>query len=193
MPHAQLPNFKTGEYILNGRVGEIIEDSPGEYFTVKYSLTDPNDLRCYFFGQDDQLIEQLVIAPPDLIEQFLRENLVTELCPSAELLIEPEVSPKKKIASGSLAPYLENKKLKDGRIVTYPRVEGVRDKFNHLHWRWGYYYEVKVDGEWKNRSLPTPAKIVPQVKIMIENHCSVDEIKNFILQCKNKKADVTNT
>ncbi|WP_416242461.1 hypothetical protein [Anabaena cylindrica] len=179
------PEFKPGEYILNGRVGEIIEASPGEYFSVKYGNSYA-DLKCYFWGQDDDLIEQLAIAPPDLIDQFLRENLVTELCRSAEPLIEPEVSPKKKIASGSLAPYLENKKLKDGTIVTYPRVQGERDKFNHLHWRWGYYYEIKVNGEWKNRSLPTPARIVPQVKIMIEHHCSVDEIKHFILQCKHK-------
>ena len=62
-----------------------------------------------------------------------------------------------------------------------------RDKLNYLHWRWGYYYEVKIDGEWKNRSLPTPARIVPLVKIMIENNCNVEEIKNFILQRKNKK------
>ncbi|MDP5017672.1 MAG: hypothetical protein NWQ43_10280, partial [Dolichospermum sp.] len=170
------PQFKTGEYILNGRVGEIIEASPGEYFSVKYG-NGYADLKCYFWGQDDELIDQLVIAPQELVEKFLGENTNTS-----------QISPKKKkVASGSLAPYLENKKLKDGQIVTYPRVTGERDKSNHLHWKWGYYYEIKIDGEWKNRSLPTPARIVPQVKILIENHRNIEEIKDFILQSKHKK------
>ncbi|BAZ33614.1 C-5 cytosine-specific DNA methylase (plasmid) [Cylindrospermum sp. NIES-4074] len=165
-------------------MGEIIEDSPNEYFVVRYGK---NDLKCYFWGQDDKLISQLAIAsrapeaiaPQNLIDQFLRETSDT-----------PTISPKKKkVASGSLAPYIENKKLKSGLIVSYPRVNGERDKLNHLHWKWGYYYEIKVNGEWKNRSLPVPAKIIPQVKIMIENCCCVDEIKDFILQSKNKSAD----
>ncbi len=54
------PEFKTGEYILNGRVGEIIEASPGEYFSVKYGNSH-TDLKCYFWGQDDELIDQLAI------------------------------------------------------------------------------------------------------------------------------------
>lgn len=181
----QQSDFKTGNYILNGRVGQVIEDSPNEYFTVKYGK---NDLKCYFFGQDDELIDQLAIVPA-LTSQYAPQNLVDEFL--RENSDPPKISPKKKkVASGSLAPYLENKKLKSGEIVTYPRVQGERDKFNHLHWKWGYYYEIKVNGEWKNRSLPTPARIVPQVKIMIENHCSVDEIKDFILQCKNKKVRI---
>jgi hypothetical protein len=173
------PIFKTGEYVLNGRVGEIIEDSPGEYFVVKYSLINSNDLKCYFWGQDDELIDQIVIASPELIAQFVRENKEAS---------EQEVKTKKtKTASGSLAPFLENKKLKDGTIVTYPRVHGERDKLNYDHWRWGYYYEVKVNGEWKNKSLPVPARIAPLVREMIDKDYPVEEIKSFILQCKNKK------
>lgn len=173
------PTFKTGEYVLNGRVGEIIEDSPGEYFVVKYSLINSNDLKCYFWGQDDELIDQIVIASPELIAQFVRENKEAS---------EQEVKTKKtKTASGSLAPFLENKKLKDGTIVTYPRVHGERDKLNYDHWRWGYYYEVKVNGEWKNKSLPVPARIAPLVREMIDKDYPVEEIKSFILQCKNKK------
>jgi hypothetical protein len=74
------PQFKTGEYILNGRVGEIIEASPGEYFSVKYGNSH-TDLKCYFWGQDDELIDQLAIAkrsegiaPQELVEKFVREN-----------------------------------------------------------------------------------------------------------------------
>lgn len=108
---------------------------------------------------------------PELFTKFVREN----------------TTPPKKIANGSLAPFLENKKLKSGEIVTYPRVEGERDKLNYSHWRWGYYHEVKIDGEWKNRSIPVPVKIAPLVRQMIEQNYSVEEIKSFILQCKNKK------
>ncbi|MDB9449975.1 ASCH domain-containing protein, partial [Dolichospermum circinale] len=78
------PQFKTGEYILNGRVGEIIEASPGEYFSVKYGNSH-TDLKCYFWGQDDELIDQLAIAkrsegiaPQELVKKFLEENSTTE-------------------------------------------------------------------------------------------------------------------
>jgi uncharacterized protein YacL (UPF0231 family) len=246
------PQFKTGEYILNGRVGEIIEASPGEYFSVKYGNSH-TDLKCYFWGQDDELINSLAIAkrsegiaPQELVEKFVRENQLStgaeisltndgtekfvgenqlstgaeisltndgtekfvgenQLSTGAEISltndgtekfvrennlstdVEISLTKKKKIASGSLAPFVENKKLKDGTIATYPKVSGERDPLNHLHWRWGYYYEIKIDGEWKNRSLPVAARIVPQVKIMIENHCPVEEIKNAILQSKHQK------
>jgi hypothetical protein len=174
------PQFKAGEYILNGRVGQITEASPGEYFAVKYG-NGYADLKCYFWGQDDELINSLAIAPQHLIDEFLGKT------------IEPsQVShnKKRKTASGSIAPYLENKKLKDGTIVSYPRVKGERSKLNPLHWKWGYYYEIKVNGEWKNRSLSTPARIVSQVKVLIENDHPVEEIKDFILQAKNKKGGV---
>jgi hypothetical protein len=170
------PTFKSGDYILNGRVGQIIEDSPGQYFTVQYSK---NDLKCYFWGQDDDFINQLVFAPPDLIEEFVRENKETPR--------EEAKTKKSKTASGSLAPFLENKKLKDGRIVTYPRVHGERDKLNYDHWRWGYYYEIKIGDEWKNRSMPVPARIASLVREMIDKKYSVEQIKDFILQSKTNK------
>jgi hypothetical protein len=169
------PEFKPGEYILNGRVGQIIEASLGEYFVVKYG-DGYADLKCYFWGQDDELINSLAIAPQELVEKFLGENI-------SEVSLEK----KKKVASGSLAPYLEHKKVKDGTIVTYPKVVGDRDKNNPSHWKWGYYYEIKIDGEWKNRSISTPYSIVSQVKIMIECDHSVEEIKTFIMNNKIKK------
>ena len=194
------PEFKPGEYILNGRVGQIIEASLGEYFVVKYG-DGYADLKCYFWGQDDELINSLVIAPQELVEKFLGENIsevsleknnldVDEIASQkflGENISEVSLEKKKKVASGSLAPYLEHKKVKDGTIVTYPRVVGDRDKNNPSHWKWGYYYEIKIDGEWKNRSISTPYAIVSQVKIMIECDRSVEEIKTFIMNNKIKK------
>ena len=194
------PEFKPGEYILNGRVGQIIEASLGEYFVVKYG-DGYADLKCYFWGQDDELINSLAIAPQELVEKFLGENIsevsleknnldVDEIVSQkflGENISEVSLEKKKKVASGSLAPYLEHKKVKDGTIVTYPRVVGDRDKNNPSHWKWGYYYEIKIDGEWKNRSISTPFSIVSQVKIMIECDRSVEEIKTFIMNNKIKK------
>ena len=226
------PEFKPGEYILNGRVGQIIEASLGEYFVVKYG-DGYADLKCYFWGQDDELINSLAIAkrsegiaPQELVEKFLGENIsevsleknnldvdeiasqkflgenisevsleknnldVDEIASQkflGENISEVSLEKKKKVASGSLAPYLEHKKVKDGTIVTYPRVVGDRDKNNPSHWKWGYYYEIKIDGEWKNRSISTPFSIVSQVKIMIECDRSVEEIKTFIINNKIKK------
>jgi hypothetical protein len=194
------PEFKPGEYILNGRVGQIIEASLGEYFVVKYG-DGYADLKCYFWGQDDELINSLAIAPQELVEKFLGENIsevsleknnldVDEIASQkflGENISEVSLEKKKKVASGSLAPYLEHKKVKDGTIVTYPKVVGDRDKNNPSHWKWGYYYEIKIDGEWKNRSISTPFSIVSQVKIMIECDHSVEEIKTFIMNNKIKK------
>ncbi len=118
-------------------------------------------------------LEESVAIASSIPTKFVRENATSP----------------KKIANGSLAPFLENKKLKSGQIVTYPRVEGARDKLNYSHWRWGYYHEVKIDGEWRNRSIPVPAKIAPLVRQMIDRNYSVEQIKEFILQCKNKKQE----
>ncbi|WP_143172886.1 hypothetical protein [Scytonema sp. HK-05] len=54
---------------------------------------------------------------------------------------------------GYLYKYLENKKLKDGTIASYPRVIGERSPDNPKHWRWGFNWEEKIDGEWKGRSI----------------------------------------
>ncbi|MDB9372367.1 hypothetical protein PN464_03190 [Nodularia sphaerocarpa CS-585] len=140
---------------------------------------------------------------PELPTKFLREtqietipeirkDITPEIPPTSELptkFLRENTIPPKKIANGSLAPYLENKKLKSGEIITYPRVQGERDKLEYSHWRWGYYHEVKIDGEWKNRSMPVPAKIAPFVREMITKNYSVEEIKGFILQSKKKKRE----
>ena len=131
-------------------------------------------------------------------EKFLEENLDTEKpkentvtngesqTVTTEKFLEETVSTDKSRACGCLYQYIENKKLKDGSIVSYPRVEGERDKHNYNHWRWGYSWEEKIDGEWKNRSVGVPAKIVHSVENMINKGYYVREIKEFITLSKNK-------
>jgi hypothetical protein len=281
------PEFKTGEYILNGRVGEIIEASPGEYFSVKYGNSH-TDLKCYFWGQDDELIDQLAIpterfaiAPQDLVEKFLEENSTTEKFLeensttekfleensttekfleensttekfleensttekfleetlttekfleetlttekfleensttekfleensttekfleensttekfleenlTTEKFLEENLTTEKCHACGCLYQYIENKKLKNGSIVSYPRVNGERNKHNYGHWRWGYSWEEKINGKWRNRSVGVSNKIVHAVENMINNGNTVQNIREFIALSKNSR------
>ncbi|AFZ27239.1 hypothetical protein Cylst_5203 [Cylindrospermum stagnale PCC 7417] len=91
-------------------------------------------------------------------------------------------------ASGHLYKYIENKKLKDGCIVSYPKVE-IRDSDNITHWRWGYQWEYKdEDGRWRNKSIACPVSLVPLVKQMIERNHPVVKIREFIESSKPKKA-----
>ena len=87
---------------------------------------------------------------------------------------------------GCLYKYLENKKLKDGTVASYPRVIGKRDPDNVKHWRWGFNWEEKIDGEWKNRSIGVPIGAVSMVIGMQNNNCSVNEIISFIKRSKVK-------
>ena len=97
-------------------------------------------------------------------EKFLEESLGTENLKDntvtngesqtaiTEKFLEESLGTDKSRACGCLYQYIENKKIKDGSIVSYPRVEGERDKHNYNHWRWGYSWEEKIDGDWKSCS-----------------------------------------
>jgi hypothetical protein len=84
--------------------------------------------------------------------------------------------------SGSISPYLENKKSKNSTIKTYPKIDfGVaRNPDIWNHWNWMYCYEIKIDEVWKNRSIKVPVAIAPTVKKMICDRASVSEIIEFI-------------
>ncbi|MCC5662204.1 hypothetical protein LC608_35925 [Nostoc sp. XA010] len=62
-------------------------------------------------------------------------------------------SSKRRQRKGCLYKHLEHKKLKDGTIASYPRVIEHRQPDNPTHWRWGFNWEEKIDGEWKGRSI----------------------------------------
>jgi DNA-binding FrmR family transcriptional regulator len=104
---------------------------------------------------------------------FSREKVLEE---------KQSFSLEKNQASGSLYQYLKNKKLKSGMVASYPRVDGVRDPHNLRHWYWGYSYEVFKDSRWVSRTLSVPQHKVVAVRIMIDSHKSVSQIKAFIEQ-----------
>ncbi|MBD2778638.1 hypothetical protein [Iningainema tapete] len=114
--------------------------------------------------------------------KFLEENpnVFLEETPT-EFLEEksPKISSKKN-PSGCLYRYLEHKTLKSGIVATYPRVEGIRNPNNLNHWRWGYNWEEKINGVWKNRSIAVPRRLVSLVKSMISEGKPTSEIRAFI-------------
>lgn len=123
-----------------------------------------------------------------------------ELCKKSKLTPEifleetqpqPEAvqKPKGRQCKGCLYKYLENKKLKDGAIASYPRVIGHRSPDNPAHWRWGFNWEIKdQDGEWKGRSIGSvPLGAIALIQSMQNEGVSLEEIIGFIKRAKSKK------
>ncbi|MBW4502980.1 MAG: hypothetical protein KME57_26300 [Scytonema hyalinum WJT4-NPBG1] len=99
-----------------------------------------------------------------------------------------EEKKKRSSRKGCLYKYLENKKLKNGAIATYPRVVSERDPDNPKHWRWGFNWEEKIDGEWKGRSIGSvPVGAIPMIQSMQKLGVPLEEIIEFIRRAKSKK------
>ncbi|WP_442937626.1 hypothetical protein [Nostoc sp.] len=96
--------------------------------------------------------------------------------------------PKHRQRKGCLYKYLENKKLKNGTIASYPRVIGHREPSNPHHWRWGFNWEIKdEDGEWKGRSIGSiPVGAIALIQSMQNEGVSLEEIIGFIRRSKSK-------
>jgi hypothetical protein len=102
--------------------------------------------------------------------------------------VTPAQQPKLSKQKGCLYKYIENKKLKDGSIVSYPRVIGHRQPDNPNHWRWGFNWEIKVDGEWKGRSINSiPVGVIPMIQEMQKEGVPLEEIIGFIKRAKSKR------
>jgi hypothetical protein len=98
-------------------------------------------------------------------------------------------SSKRRQRKGCLYKYIENKKLKNGTIASYPRVIGHRQPDNPTHWRWGFNWEEKVDGEWKGRSIGSvPLGAIALIQSMQNEGVSLEEIIGFIKRAKSRKS-----
>ncbi|WP_461947748.1 hypothetical protein [Nostoc sp.] len=116
--------------------------------------------------------------------EVIPENFLEETEPQPEAVQKPKGRQRK----GCLYKYIENKKLKSGSIVSYPRVIGHRNPDNPTHWRWGFNWEEKVDGEWKGRSIGSiPVGAIALIQSMQERGVSLEEIIGFIKRAKAKK------
>ena len=189
-------DVKVDLYICNSflNIGKIIEVWQ-TCFTVDWS----GEIKCYFWERDDQLIGKLAlaqpaegIAPQHLINKFLEEKLGCETTQENFLeetkpQPEPVQKPKGRQRKGCLYRYIENKKLKSGAITSYPRVIGHRQPDNPTHWRWGFNWEEKIDGEWKGRSFGcVPVGAIALIQSMQNKGVNLEEIIGFIKRAKTK-------
>lgn len=141
-------------------------------------------------------------TPPGDGSSFKRGNPANglpQLCKKSKLAPEifleetqpqPEAvqKPKGRQRKGCLYRYIENKKLKSGDIASYPRVIGHRSPDNPTHWRWGFNWEEKVDGEWKGRSIGSvPLGAIALIQSMQNEGVPLEEIIGFIRRAKAKK------
>ncbi|MHC5723132.1 MAG: hypothetical protein ACYT04_34945 [Nostoc sp.] len=200
MPKFKQPDLKLDLYICNSslNVGKITEVWQ-TCFTVEWN----GEIKCYFWERDEQVISELAIAPQHLIDKFfsqgetlkaieekagyeiIPENFLEETKPQLEAVQKPKGRQRK----GCLYKYIENKKLKSGAIASYPRVIGHRNPDNPTHWRWGFNWEEKIDGEWKGRSIGSvPLGAIALVQSMQNQGVRLEEIIGFIKRAKAKKS-----
>ncbi|MBD0264704.1 MAG: hypothetical protein ICV78_18875, partial [Tolypothrix sp. Co-bin9] len=141
--------------------------------------------------------QQEIYSTPELqrshsVESSTSTQLQSNLTPKifleeSEQQQESTQKPKRRQRKGCLYKYIENKKLKSGAITSYPRVMGHRDPDNPKHWRWGFNWEEKVDGEWKGRSIGSvPIGVIALIQSMQKEGVSLEEIIGFIKRSKNK-------
>lgn len=117
--------------------------------------------------------------------ELIPENFLEETGKSKKR--SPNRKPRNK--KGSLYKYLENKKLKNGKIASYPRITSdFRDPENPHHWRWGYHWDEKINGKWKGRSIGSiPPGVIAYIQDMRDRNVQLPEIISFIKKVKAKK------
>ncbi|NJR72955.1 MAG: hypothetical protein HC773_03170 [Scytonema sp. CRU_2_7] len=81
--------------------------------------------------------------------------------------------------------YFKNKKLKDGTISTFPKVEGYREADNPEHWYWAYKWEERnpkalSPNGYITRAVSVPSNKVYQVRYAIASRWNVPQILQLI-------------
>jgi hypothetical protein len=88
-------------------------------------------------------------------------------------------------AKGWLESYTKTKKLSNGTVATYPRVEGDRKESDPNHWYWAYRYEEKrsnarSDNGYVTRAIACPKTKVEAVRLAQSQGWSIEKIAKFI-------------
>lgn len=123
------------------------------------------DILCEWMGIPQNWLNPLELSPAtELLEN---NELLREMHLTLESLRSPSTeSCTSTKASGWLEKYIKNKKLKDGTIKTYPKVEGIyRDPDKPNHWYWSYKWEEKSSKAKSANGHITRAVSVPSSKI----------------------------
>ncbi|RUS93793.1 hypothetical protein DSM106972_095520 [Dulcicalothrix desertica PCC 7102] len=180
----------------NKYLGETIQNntSVDSARSESFVLVNSDDKYLGETLQNDASVELLqdqtnVLVDEEYKHQAAQVNELDVLLDTERFLNETYKSGRHR--KGSLCKGIEEKTLKNGIKASYPRVIGARDPDNVKHWRWAYYWEEKVDSEWRNRSLYVPIGAVSLIIGMQNNYCTVDEIISFIKKskCKGDKKD----
>lgn len=179
--------------------GEVLNpDILCEWYGLPPNWLDPSESRAATELLENNERQQEICLIPEL-----QRSLSTELSISTQsqsklipeiFLEETERAAastkllKRRQRKGCFYKYIENKKLKSGDIASYPRVIGHRQPDNPTHWRWGFNWEEKVDGEWKGRSIGSvPLGAIALIQSMQNEGVRIEEIIDFIRRAKSKK------
>lgn len=194
--------------------GEVLNpDILCEWYGLPPNWLDPSESRAATELLENNERQQEICLTPELQRSPSVESFTLTSCPSCQqelltlndgcgvcgwipenFLEETErvaastKKPKGRQRKGCLYKYIENKKLKNGAIASYPRVIGHREPSNPHHWRWGFNWEEKVDGEWKGRSIGSvPLGAIALIQSMQNEGVPLEEIIGFIKRAKAKK------
>lgn len=92
--------------------------------------------------------------------------------PVEKIALPTEPLPVEKHQTGTLFPYTKQATTKDGHF-TYPKVEerdtslpAYRRKIDH--WYWSFRFERKLKGQWKQKNLHVPRRLVPAVRAAVD-------------------------
>ena len=166
-----------------------------ESFGIPEGWTDPSELRTATELLEEDGKHSATHLTPESQRSPSQESSICTKSPLYEAPSESNEIPekfseetKKDRRRGCLYKYLENKRLKDGTIASYPRVIGDRNPDNPKDWRWGFNWEEKIDGQWRNRSLGcVPVGAIPMIQSMQKSDVPLQEIIDFIRRSKGKK------
>lgn len=83
--------------------------------------------------------------------------------------------------SGTLYQRTKKKRLKNGKIVEYPLIEGQRDLDNISHWFWQLTWKQKGDdGKYRSQIASVPPDRVEQVKVLIAGNVELETILAYL-------------
>lgn len=79
--------------------------------------------------------------------------------------------------SGTLYQRTKKKRLKTGKIVEYPLVEGSRNPDNVRHWFWQLTWKEKTDdGKYRTQIASVKPEQVEQIKVLIAGNVELEAI-----------------
>jgi hypothetical protein len=83
--------------------------------------------------------------------------------------------------SGTLYQRTKKKRLKNGKIVEYPLVEGIRDRNKASDWFWQLTWKEKaVDGQYHSQIASVKPEQVEKVKILIAGNIELETILAYL-------------